>query len=190
MGGGTGWPSSVISSWGGLSPRGRGNRRRLRPLLRRRRSIPAWAGEPCSAGRCGWRRAVYPRVGGGTYDRLWREVHECGLSPRGRGNRSVVCPPAESGRSIPAWAGEPFLARCGTPAPAVYPRVGGGTAEWLATGLDSGGLSPRGRGNRIARDRGGVIDRSIPAWAGEPRCGGFRDGQQLVYPRVGGGTGQ
>ena len=72
----------------------------------------------------------------------------------------------------------------------------------------SSGLSPRGRGNHADHIPGGVGERSIPAWAGEPgwtmlprsitrvypRVGGEPPAQvgrklgNAVYPRVGGGT--
>ena len=50
------------------------------------------------------------------------------------------------------------------------------------------GLSPRGRGNRVIAVARPADDRSIPAWAGEPRTKIFTFEPQEVYPRVGGGT--
>ena len=50
---------------------------------------------------------VYPRVGGGTWSSDAGGCHPCGLSPRGRGNRSSSTPASSSIGSIPAWAGEP-----------------------------------------------------------------------------------
>ena len=38
----------------------------------------------------------------------------------------------------------------------------------MAMGCAISGLSPRGRGNRVAVYYYDVGDRSIPAWAGEP----------------------
>ena len=66
VGGGTCF--AVAQGWQrvGLSPRGRGNRRRLRRLASPRRSIPAWAGEPVLDVEDEVGTAVYPRVGGGT----------------------------------------------------------------------------------------------------------------------------
>ena len=50
------------------------------------------------------------------------------------------------------------------------------------------GLSPRMRGNRVlALDDLGV-ERSIPAYAGEPRLSSWRAVPAQVYPRVCGGT--
>ena len=95
----------------GLSPRVRGNRRPQLCRLRRRRSIPACAGEPtpsCSRTSIYW---VYPRVCGGTYQEARRVLLITGLSPRVRGNHpsehyEVLCH-----RSIPACAGEPYHSR-------------------------------------------------------------------------------
>ena len=50
---------------------------------------------------------VYPRVGGGTLCMTNPRPTVRGLSPRGRGNPGNRTCGAHSGRSIPAWAGEP-----------------------------------------------------------------------------------
>ena len=50
----------------GLSPRMRGNPLDVVRSLNRRRSIPAYAGEPCRTERQAGRGRVYPRVCGGT----------------------------------------------------------------------------------------------------------------------------
>ena len=72
--------------------------------------------------------------------------------------------------------------------PAVYPRVGGGNRGRLVSALQSGGLSPRGRGKLLLIMQHIYLSGSIPAWAGET----FRPGARLdclqVYPRVGGGN--
>ena len=179
MGGGTVNLVLLASFASGLSPRGRGNHTRSQTTPVARRSIPAWAGEPTMASIFACRAWVYPRVGGGTFiDRMRRISWLTG--------------------SIPAWAGEPYgpASMAG-----VYPRVGGGTLESPFVDSPSAGLSPRGRGNRLASTYGPALAGSIPAWAGEPisipiyvcvnevywksRC---RQGVKTVYPRVGGGT--
>ena len=90
--------------------------------------------------------------------------------------------------SIPAWAGETHKAQSQSRAGGVYPRVGGGNAPSYSTMKLTSGLSPRGRGKRVAirllRDKRG----SIPAWAGETRCRGCPRYTSSVYPRVGGGN--
>ena len=74
---------------------------------------------------------VYPRVCGGTSTCLVLPVNPDGLSPRVRGNRfgggmmQVMC------GSIPACAGEPPLPCLPPCLPGVYPRVCGGTVDFI-----------------------------------------------------------
>ena len=91
----------------GLSPRVRGNRSTMRHRLADGRPIPACAGQPSTRHACSCRAGAYPRVCGATLDSAPRESLCVGLSPRVRGNRSVVLQ-ALSGRGpIPACAGQP-----------------------------------------------------------------------------------
>ena len=152
------------------------------------RSIPAWAGEPPRAPPRRRRCTVYPRVGGGTIAWVGSVNRGEGLSPRGRGNPRADVLLKGSAGSIPAWAGEPRRCNPSALPCGVYPRVGGGTRcdrsdpDWRQ------GLSPRGRGNRLASDIDPSAMGSIPAWAGEPMASVFDRTPQAVYPRVGGGT--
>ena len=91
-------------------------------------------------------------------------------------------------RSIPACAGEPTCAACGSAPVWVYPRVCGGTARAKLSLLPVGGLSPRVRGNHRRQQRLARQKRSIPACAGEPRSGARMISKRRVYPRVCGGT--
>ena len=113
---------------------------------------------------------VYPRVGGGTPG-----PQVLGFSLR---------------RSIPAWAGEPGRSSWAGAIHAVYPRVGGGTGVAWPSTTYCAGLSPRGRGNRIRPVSKRCLERSIPAWAGEPLFAARAARRAAVYPRVGGGTGE
>ena len=70
----------------------------------------------------------------------------------------------------------------------VYPRVCGGTIDWLPIAGLRRGLSPRVRGNPIALPHFGILGRSIPACAGEPKSTGGMYIAFRVYPRVCGGT--
>ena len=107
VGGGTLAPPRCGLWRRGLSPRGRGNPRWQQVRQQAERSIPAWAGEPaCPVPRRSDAR-VYPRVGGGTDVYFYDTTNHYGLSPRGRGNRSIPLPHGHWRGSIPAWAGEP-----------------------------------------------------------------------------------
>ena len=155
----------------GLSPRGRGKH-----MVGERPPGPS---------------RVYPRVGGANF--IVEPVLQSflGLSPRGRGNpwRARTC--ATIRRSIPAWAGQPPVPPFVQGLIAVYPRVGGANQPLPTLTTKADGLSPRGRGKRLAkcpkpdlmglspRGRGNRDNRvlpggqagSIPAWAGQPLCG-------------------
>ena len=85
VGGGNGVRVGLPVQTTGLSPRGRGKRLDIRPLVIPRRSIPAWAGETRFPGSPTLLAKVYPRVGGGNnWPGLTRLMRK-GLSPRGRG---------------------------------------------------------------------------------------------------------
>ena len=161
---------------------------RRRALSRRRRSIPACAGEPRRQDHRIPQRRVYPRVCGGTNLVAGDAARREGLSPRVRGNLvGTAGPPAEP-RSIPACAGEPSPPRYPAPSQRVYPRVCGGTAVGPPPTAPLKGLSPRVRGNHTAGLD--IVDAvgSIPACAGEPARPADARHRLPVYPRVCGGT--
>ena len=173
----------------GLSPRVRGNRSGTIGLAAKQRSIPACAGEPLPELDFSKMVKVYPRVCGGTRRRSSRRCAKWGLSPRVRGNPLHVGAVIHAVGSIPACAGEPQHNKAVAHWYKVYPRVCGGTAGVKDGLTGDGGLSPRVRGNLLARALGAFRQGSIPACAGEP--GGLRDKDTdaVVYPRVCGGTG-
>ena len=111
-----------------------------------------------------------------------------GLSPRGRGNRSLGLPRRRLGRSIPAWAGQPKYPPAPRNVHKVYPRVGGATAGLPPPPVQTDGLSPRGRGNRYVKAIRTMMAGSIPAWAGQPLLAPEMGCLVQVYPRVGGAT--
>ena len=90
----------------GLSPRGRGKPEGTATHGKRRRSIPAWAGETVSRRRKSKPTRVYPRVGGGNAIPFTTPTPAAGLSPRGRGKLVIDRDGQLADRSIPAWAGE------------------------------------------------------------------------------------
>ena len=125
---------------------------------------------------------------------MWSAV--AGLSPRMRGNQQRCTNHWKSGRSIPAYAGEPGGLLRRYRRKSVYPRVCGGTPRVCggtpAGGRCSagmGGLSPRMRGNHSVAVRRRRGRGSIPAYAGEPLRLPRRIAPAGVYPRVCGGTG-
>ena len=140
--------------------------------------------------RCGRTRkdSVYPRVCGGTSASPPSTGSIRGLSPRVRGNRRRCARLGGRVRSIPACAGEPAGGNRGRAVDEVYPRVCGGTSFRVRYPCAPSGLSPRVRGNHILDRCDDVIQRSIPACAGEPAGGNRGRAVDEVYPRVCGGT--
>ena len=135
----------------GLSPRMRGNPAGLPRQGTAGRSIPAYAGEPATAGPVPSCTAVYPRVCGGTTGRESQLRITPGLSPRMRGNRGNGAGTGAAAGSIPAYAGEPFMIMTRMRMARVYPRVCGGTCGGKIVAYAGQGLSPRMRGNPGAR---------------------------------------
>ena len=172
----------------GLSPRVRGNHRRPQRRQRRRRSIPACAGEPPDRSSSIKVRRVYPRVCGGTMQSIEAAIASMGLSPRVRGNHLAMRGNVMGRRSIPACAGEPASAARTRTLSKVYPRVCGGTAVKFWHFPPAFGLSPRVRGNHGQNVTCFALHRSIPACAGEPGPSGAVSTRPGVYPRVCGGT--
>ena len=153
------------------------------------RSIPAYAGEPSINDLQCLLTMVYPRVCGGTQAEVVVTAGDVGLSPRMRGN------PAAAAvivivivRSIPAYAGEPRCRPSRWRSRWVYPRVCGGTRGRNRCRRDEEGLSPRMRGNLEIRGFERGVERSIPAYAGEPDTWKAQSPGCWVYPRVCGGT--
>ena len=159
--------SPYLERKGGPSPRTRGKLigRAARGLARR--SIPANAGEATGpSGRaCGTR--VHPRERGGS---VAGELHggcQGGPSPRTRGKRLPVEHHRHSHRSIPANAGEALVAWLIVEASWVHPRERGGSQSPQLAPVLSGGPSPRTRGKRRRHAAETLLERSIPANAGE-----------------------
>ena len=172
----------------GLSPRMRGNPSRMNPASGLARSIPAYAGEPYTAGNPVSSEKVYPRVCGGTAGLQATMGWIRGLSPRMRGNHLRLHQRRQRPGSIPAYAGEPIDCQLLPHNIPVYPRVCGGTISSARGLYTAAGLSPRMRGNLVGRPDNLCQARSIPAYAGEPAARGCLCRVFRVYPRVCGGT--
>ena len=192
----------------GLSPRVRGNPRQTGHLTGVVRSIPACAGEPHPGGSGGTEQKVYPacageppggragvgsilvypRVCGGTSVAPTGFLLSPGLSPRVRGNLFGELHKQAGRGSIPACAGEPVPEHSSDTNIWVYPRVCGGTSCEPLYEIRREGLSPRVRGNPFDSGFRCQYVRSIPACAGEPVTLLCQLVEEVVYPRVCGGT--
>ena len=90
--------------------------------------------------------------------------------------------------SIPARAGETRPSSVSLGLGRVYPRTGGGNRSSSLLRNRGSGLSPHGRGKRIAVRRRHQRGGSIPARAGETNCSAAATSARGVYPRTGGGN--
>ncbi len=153
----------------GLSPLTRGNRFLLVAVALPGGPIPAHAGQPRPARRCGTALRAYPRSRGATRPAASACQAERGLSPLTRGN-----PPT----SETSWPSSP-----------AYPRSRGATllADRPKT-LDQG-LSPLTRGNQFPRFNRTRRSGPIPAHAGQPSWRSADERLPWAYPRSRGATG-
>ena len=177
-----------MASLGGLSPRIRGNLRRLHAHGIHHGSIPTHTGEPRKRSPQELRVKVYPRAYGGTAPNRAARRRRGGLSPRIRGNPGPLRLHDVDAGSIPAHTGEPSGRADLTGDGKVYPRAYGGTGGAGVGGLGNAGLSPRIRGNRDQVVRRRRAEGSIPAHTGEPGELDVRKCLKRVYPRAYGGT--
>ncbi len=168
----------------GSSPRVRGTLRRGRRPGTRLRFIPACAGNACSGTGCSPNSPVHPRVCGErrTVSRAASRSH--GSSPRVRGTPRHPRPRRHAHRFIPACAGNAGRSTGCRATPPVHPRVCGERyGEDAAQELDCGS-SPRVRGTRVDLQLGIVLDRFIPACAGNACAAAGGPGPASVHPRV------
>ncbi len=170
----------------GSSPRGRGIHGHGRRRLRRKRFIPAWAGNTAGGIEVCSLDAVHPRVGGEYAAKSIRHVNDRGSSPRGRGIPFWRLASPAQRRFIPAWAGNTADRLGSGHRPAVHPRVGGEYATLKPSMRSHFGSSPRGRGIPVVRRGRLPGSRFIPAWAGNTRHGPLHMPVASVHPRVGG----
>ena len=170
----------------GLSPHRRGTLKRASSHTYAHRFIPAQAGNTRrrSCGR--FSLAVYPRTGGEHVPGYHHPRQITGLSPHRRGTPSRWRYLVDFGRFIPAQAGNTFhfygiCLHC-----SVYPRTGGehrGTSIGLSMVI---GLSPHRRGTPSLYRQQAMLERFIPAQAGNTRGYTAFNCDRSVYPRTGG----
>ena len=172
----------------GLSPPTRGILGQSTTPARRRRSIPAYAGDPHHSGGSPHSVEVYPRLRGGSADTPGLASSKAGLSPPTRGILRQGAVDRLNERSIPAYAGDPMAIPTLMTRRKVYPRLRGGSTspKCLCRGIQ--GLSPPTRGiphHALPRRRS---RRSIPAYAGDPPAPSTVSLSLTVYPRLRGGS--
>ena len=115
----------VAGSEAGSSPRGRGTPIRYGSRIKRRRFIPAWAGNTVIPIHQNMLYSVHPRVGGEHQPPAPRKCDQHGSSPRGRGTQPPPLGVPRLARFIPAWAGNTNIGLHHGESGTVHPRVGG-----------------------------------------------------------------
>ena len=170
----------------GSSPRGRGTGRHDRGDRPAHRFIPAWAGNRLASLPDSVRTAVHPRVGGEQRVGQPRHLRHSGSSPRGRGTEVPDAHRHGKLRFIPAWAGNRPASWLDGLERAVHPRVGGEQQRQPKRRRAPVGSSPRGRGTDFSAKLSALLDRFIPAWAGNRRDARVAAAVPEVHPRVGG----
>ena len=177
------WPVSSTRP-DGSSPRMRGKLFRCLSSLRSRRIIPAHAGQTTS--NCAiWKTpADHPRACGANFLSLIFCCCTCGSSPRMRGKLEVDHVTAGVARIIPAHAGQTRQSRRSSRAIADHPRACGANTAILTLTAIACGSSPRMRGKLVHTVLKQVLDRIIPAHAGQTSRAQTRRSRSPDHPRA------
>ena len=150
----------------GSSPRLRGTREARAGTRRRRRFIPASAGNSSASRFRTARRSVHPRVCGELTARCHTCGYKTGSSPRLRGTRRGQTRDLEEERFIPASAGNSPAGENQKAREAVHPRVCGELPNAAGASDTTDGSSPRLRGTHRRPGGARQVQRFIPASAG------------------------
>ena len=133
----------------GSSPRMRGKRPRLHVVVVDGRIIPAHAGQTGSVAVALGMVPDHPRACGANQTGVWKVSLEDGSSPRMRGKLKTTFWENQSGRIIPAHAGQTRSRRAARHAPADHPRACGANRSSGFRDTLVRGSSPRMRGKLL-----------------------------------------
>ena len=174
----------IFAVCGGSSPRLRGTRRPARFHGRRRRFIPAPAGNTPSVAPRSVPGTVHPRACGEHAIFEDDATADGGSSPRLRGTRVANDAEDEDGRFIPAPAGNTHEAVTLEGKESVHPRACGEHRPGRPGAPDRDGSSPRLRGTLAPAATRISSGRFIPAPAGNTRNGAAVLSYPPVHPRA------
>ena len=150
----------------GSSPLTRGTRIDSGQNDRFNRFIPAYAGNSCSNAPVSATIPVHPRLRGELTSRGLPFMVVIGSSPLTRGTLAFDDASYSAARSIPAYAGNSAQGKARNLLRSVHPRLRGELAVVTAQRIVKSGSSPLTRGTQFFRRSVCVIDRFIPAYAG------------------------
>ena len=158
--------SASRSASDGSSPRARGTPAQAARLRQMRRVIPACAGNTTAVRDAFIGPPGHPRVRGEHWAWGWLLAGVYGSSPRARGTLLAMRGPQARARVIPACAGNTVTFGTDLEHLSGHPRVRGEHEEARQEQEHGLGSSPRARGTLIGAVAGHVLDRVIPACAG------------------------
>ena len=150
----------------GSSPLTRGTRIDSGQNDRFNRFIPAYAGNSCSNAPVSATIPVHPRLRGELTSRGLPFMVVIGSSPLTRGTLAFDDASYSAARSIPAYAGNSAQGKARNLLRSVHPRLRGELVKIQALTNFTAGSSPLTRGTQFFRRSVCVIDRFIPAYAG------------------------
>ena len=127
--------------------------------------------------------AVYPRWRGELTERRWEAYLTFGLSPLARGTLNDRKDAAKAMRFIPAGAGNSTKPESLHITAAVYPRWRGELQPGGTVNRCVSGLSPLARGTRLKTAQVKIVQRFIPAGAGNSVNTAAGAAGIAVYPR-------
>ena len=168
----------------GSSPLTRGTRIDSGQNDRFNRFIPAYAGNSCSNAPVSATIPVHPRLRGELTSRGLPFMVVIGSSPLTRGTLAFDDASYSAARSIPAYAGNSVLPAVCMRDRSVHPRLRGELVKIQALTNFTAGSSPLTRGTQFFRRSVCVIDRFIPAYAGNSRRQFVKRLNISVHPRL------
>ena len=171
------------SAWFGSSPLARGTPEARGAGPEPERFIPARAGNTRSGSPCRARWWVHPRSRGEHRGRLWPARFRTGSSPLARGTRAHSGRHRSGSRFIPARAGNTCPSRGSSRRAPVHPRSRGEHASRAQQGGRPAGSSPLARGTPAEALRHLVLQRFIPARAGNTSSMPPSPSPAAVHPR-------
>ena len=168
----------------GSSPRLRGTYLTLSVAIVSSRFIPAPAGNICREQKTSGWNTVHPRACGEHAAASRTADTLIGSSPRLRGTCQPPRQPAGHGRFIPAPAGNMTASSRTSTATTVHPRACGEHNQFGIGIAGNRGSSPRLRGTSNGELDGDVVERFIPAPAGNIESQRRSGHRRAVHPRA------
>ena len=167
----------------GSSPLARGTQLRGARGWRRRRFIPAGAGNTRAHASNPPRPTVHPRWRGEHPFHIFELSAGCGSSPLARGTRQDAAAILALGRFIPAGAGNTTTLTGIQLHSAVHPRWRGEHCWTWRAHQTANGSSPLARGTQVITETESTDDRFIPAGAGNTTRPFPSGRRRTVHPR-------